>query len=163
MQRGRGVNNQIANIHWITQRAKEFQKNTYFIDYAKAFVWITANWKILKEMGIPAYLSPEKPVCRSKCSIRIKRGKTDWFKTGEGVQGACISSPCLLNLYAEYIIQNAKPDEAKAGMKTARRNINNLRYADATTLMTESREVKSLLMKVKESEKSWLKTQHSEN
>ena len=164
-KKGKGTRHQIANIRWIIEKARGFQKNIYFcfIDYAKAFVWITANWKILKEMGIPAYLSPEKPVCRSKCSIRIKRGKTDWFKTGEGVQGACISSPCLLNLYAEYIIQNAKPDEAKAGMKTARRNINNLRYADATTLMTESREVKSLLMKVKESEKSWLKTQHSEN
>jgi len=118
--------------------------------------------KFLKEMGIPAYLSPEKPVCRSKSNITIKRGKTDWFKTGEGVQGACISSPCLLNLYAEYIIQNAKPDEAKAGIKTVRRNTNNLRYADATTLMTESK-AKSLLIKVKESEKSWLKTQHSEN
>ena len=98
-----------------------------------------------------------------EATVRTGHGTTECLQIGKGVRQGCRLSSCLFNLYAEYIIQNAKPDEAKAGMKTARRNINNLRYADATTLMTESREVKSLLMKVKESEKSWLKTQHSEN
>ena len=88
----------------------------------------------------------------------------DWFKIGKGVYQGCILSPCLFNLHAEYIMRNAKLDESQAGIKTARRNINNLRYADDTTLMAESEELKSLLMKVKvESENSWLKTQHSEN
>ena len=89
----------------------------------------------------------------------------DWFQIGKGVQEGCILSPCLFNLYSEYTLWNAKLDEAQAGIKIARRNINNLRYADDITLMAESEEeLKSLLMKVKEeSGKSWLKTQHSEN
>ena len=92
-------------------------------------------------------------------------GTTDWFQIGKGVRQGCILSPCLFNLYAEYIMRNAGLEEAQAGIKIARRNINNLRYADDTTLMAESEEeLKSLLMKVKEeSGKSWLKTQHSEN
>ena len=82
---------------------------------------------------------------------RTGHGTTDWFKTGKGVQQGCILSPCLFNLYAEYIMQNAGLDVARAGIKTARRNINNLRYADDTTLMAESeKELRSLLMKVKE-------------
>ena len=87
-----------------------------------------------------------------------------WLQTGKGICQGCILSPCLFNLYAEYIMRNAELDEVQAGIKIARRNINNLRYADDTTLMAESEELKSLLMKVKEeSGKSWLKAQHSEN
>ena len=89
--------------------------------------------------------------------------KWTWFKIGDGVHQGCILSPCLFNLYAEYIMQYARLDEAQAGIKIARRNINNLRYAEDTTLMAESKELQSLLMKVKEESKSWLKTQHSKN
>ena len=97
-------------------------------------------------------------------TVRTGHG-TDYFQIGKGVKQRCIFSPCLINFYTEYIIRNAELDETQAGIKIARRNINNLRYADDITLMAESEEeLKSLLMKVKaESEKSWLKTQHSEN
>ena len=97
--------------------------------------------------------------------IGSSHGTTDWFQIGKGIYQGCILSPRLFNLHAEYIMRNAGLNEAQAGIKIAGRNINNLRYADDTTLMAESEEeLKSLLMKVKEeSEKSWLKTQHSEN
>ena len=85
----------------------------------------------------------------------------DWFQMGKGVHQCCILSPCLFTLYAEYIMRNARLDEAQAGVKIVGKNINNLRYADDTTLMAESEELKSLLMKVKE--ETWLKTQHLEN
>ena len=99
----------------------------------------------------------EKPVCRSRTKVRT--GTTDWFQTGKGIHQGCILSPSLFNLYAEYIIRNAGLDEAQAGIKISRRNINNLRYADDTTLKAESKEeLKGLLMKVKEeSEKVGLK------
>ena len=98
-------------------------------------------------------------------TVRTGHGTTDWFQIGKGVCQGCILSPCLFNLYAEYIMQNAELDEAQAGIKIAGRNTKNLRYANNTTLKAESEEeLKSLLMKVKEeSRKSWLKTQHSEN
>ena len=101
----------------------------------------------------------------TKAITRTGHGKTHWFQIGKGIHQGCIVSPRLLNLYAEYIMRNVGLDEAQAGIKTARRNISNLRNADDTTLMAESEEeLKSLLMKVKEeSGKSWLKTQHSEN
>ena len=107
----------------------------------------------------PPYLLPEKPVCRSR-SNRTGHGTTDWFQIGEGVCQGCILSPCLFNLYAEYIMKNAGLDEAQAGIKIAGRNVNNFRYADDTMLMAESEEeLKSLLMKVKqEREKSGLKS-----
>ena len=96
--------------------------------------------------------------------VRTGYGTTDWFKTGKGVRQGCILSLCLFNLYAEYIMRNAGLEEAQVGINIAGRNTNNLRYADDTTLMAESKELKSLLVKVKEEiEKSWLKTQHSEN
>ena len=100
-----------------------------------------------------------KPVCRSEATVRIGHGTTDWFQTGKGVRQGCILSPCLFNLYVQYITRNTGLEEAQAGIKTARRNINNLRYADDTTLMAESKdELKSLLMKVKkDSEKVVLK------
>ena len=117
-------------------------------------------WKILKEMEIPDYL--RYLYAGQEAIVRTGHG-TDWFQIGKGVCQGCILSPCLVHLYAEYSIRNAWLDEAQAGIKIARRSINNLRYADNTTLMAESEEeLESLLMKVKEeSEKNWLKTQHS--
>ena len=114
-------------------------------------LWVTANWKILKEMGIPDHLTCllRNLYAGHEGTVRTRHETTDCFQIGKG-QG-CILSPCLLNLYAEYIMQNARLDEAQAGIKIARRNINNLRYAYDTTLMAESEEeLKSLLMKVKE-------------
>ena len=102
-------------------------------------VWITINWKILKEMGIPDHL-----ICLlrnlyagQEATVRTGHGKTDWFQTGKGVYQGCILSPCLFNLYAEYIMRIAGLEETQAGIKIAGRNINNLRYADDTTLMAE--------------------------
>ena len=92
--------------------------------------------------------------------VRTGPGTTDWFQIRKGVCQGCILLPCLFNLYAEYIKQNARLDEAEAGINTAGRNINNFRYADDTTLMAESEELKSLLMKVKEESECWLKAQH---
>ena len=124
-------------------------------------VWITINWKFLQEMGIIEHL-----ICLlrnlyvgQEATVRTGHGTTDWFQIGKGVYQRCILSPCLFNFYAEYIMRNAKLDEAQAGIKIARRNINHLRYADDTTLMAESEEeLKNLLMKVKEeSEKVDLK------
>ena len=112
-------------------------------------VWITINLENPSRDGNtrPPYLPPEKSVCRSR-SNRTGHGTTEWFQIGKGVRQGCILSPCLFNLYAEYIMRNAGLDEAQAGIKIARRNINNLRYADDTTLMAESEEeLKSLLIK----------------
>ena len=108
---------------------------------------------ILKEKGIANHLTYllRNLYARQEATVRTGHGTTDWFQIGKGVCQGCILSPCLFNLYAEYIMRNAGLEEAKAGIKIARRNINNLRYADDTTLMTESEEeLKSLLMKVKE-------------
>ena len=116
-------------------------------------VWITTNWKILQEMGIPDQLTclQKNLYAGQEATVRNGHGTTDWFKIGKGVGQGCILSPCLFNLYAEYIMGNAGLEEAQTGIKMARRNINNLRYADDTTLMAESEEeLKSLLMKVKE-------------
>ena len=109
-------------------------------------------WKILQEMGIPDHLTGllRNLYAGQEATVRTGHGTTDRFQIGKGVCQGCILSPCLFNLYAEYCIQNAGQDEAQAGIKISRRNINNLRYADDTTLMTESKELKSLLMKVKE-------------
>ena len=123
-------------------------------------VWITINWKILKEMGIPDHLTCllRNLYAGQEAKVRTGHGTTDWFQIRKGVHQGCILSPCLFNLYAEYIMKNARLDEAQAGSKIARRNIYDLRYADDTTLMAESKELNSLLMKVKEeSEKIVLK------
>ena len=118
-------------------------------------------------MGIPVHLTCllRNPYAGQEATVRTWYGTTDWFQIGKGVCQGCILSPCLLfNLHAEYIMRNAGLGEAQAGIKIARRNISNLRYADGTTLMAENKELKSLLMKVKQvSEKNWLKIQHSEN
>ena len=115
-------------------------------------VWITINWKILKEKGIPDHLTClfRNLYAVQKATVRTGHGTTDWFQIGKGVCQCCILSLCLFNLYAEYIMRNSGLEDAQAGIKTAGRNINNLRYADDTTLMAESEELKSLLMKVKE-------------
>ena len=164
-RKGKGARDQIANIYWIIEKAREFQKNIYFclIDYAKAFDCVDHNklWKILKEMEIPDYLTflLRNLYAGQEETVRTGHGTTDWFQIGKGMHQGCILSPCLLNFYAEYIMRNAGLEEAQSGIKIAGRNINNLIYADDTTLMAESEEkLKSLLMKVKgESEKVGLK------
>ena len=124
-------------------------------------VWITTNWKILQEMGIPDHLTflLRNLYVGQEATVRTGHETTDWFQIGKGVRQGCILSLCLFNLYAEYIMRNAGLDEVQAGIKIARRNINNLRYADDTTLMAESEEeLKNLLIKMKEeSEKAGLK------
>ena len=141
--KGRGTRDQISNIHWIMEKAREFQKNIYFwfIDYAKAFSCVDHNqqWKILKEMGILDCL-----ICLlrnlyagQEGTVRMIHETMDWFQIGKRVRQVCILSPCLFNFYAEYIMWNAALDEAQAGIKTASWNSNNLRYVDNTTLMAE--------------------------
>ena len=151
------------------EKAREFQKNIYFcfIDYAKAFDCVDHSklWKILQEMGIPDYLTCilRNLYAGQEATVRTRQG-TDWFQIGKGVCQGYILSPCLFNLNAEYIMRNTGLEESQAGIKIAGRNINNLSYADTTTLMAESEELKSLLMKVKEeSEKVGLKLNGSEN
>ena len=141
------------------------KKNIYFcfFDYAKAFDCMDHNklWKLMKEMGIPDHLTCllRNLYAGQEATVKTKHGTVDWFQIGNGVYQGYILSPCLLNLYEEYIMRNTGLDEAQAGIRIARRNINNLRYADDTTLMAErEEELKSLLMKVKEeSEKTGLK------
>ena len=138
-------------------KAREFQKSIYFcfIDYAKAFVCVDHNklWKILKDIGIPDHLTYllRNLYAGQEATVRTGHGTTDWFQIGKGVHQSCILSPCLFSLYAEYIMRNAWLEEAQGRIKISGRNINNLRYADDTTLMAESEEeLKSLLMKMKE-------------
>jgi len=163
-RKGRGNTDQIANIHWIIEKGREFHKNMYFClsNHAKAFDCVDHNimWKILKEVGISGHL-----ICLlrnlyagQEATVRTGHGTMDWFQIGKAVHHGCILSPCLFNLYAEYIMQNARLDEAQAGIKIAGRNINNLKYIDDTTLMAEREELKRILKKVKEeSEKVGLK------
>ena len=164
-RKGRETRDQISNIRWIIQKAREFQKDIYFcfLNYAKGFDCVDHNklWKILQEMGIPDHLTCflRNLYAGQEATVRTGHGTTDWFKMGKGVHQGCILSPCWFNFYPEYIMRNAGLEEVQAGIKIARRNINNLRYTDDTTLMAESEEeLKSLLMKVKEeSEKAGLK------
>ena len=139
-----------------TSKARELQKSIYFcfIDYAKAFDYVDHSklWKILKEIGLPDHLTCllRNLYAGQEATVRIRHGTADWFQIRKGVRQGCILSPCLFNIYAEYIMQNARLDEAQARTMIAGRNINNPRYADNTTLMAESKEeLKSLLMKVK--------------
>ena len=131
-RKGRGTRDQVANICWIMEKAREFEKNIYFcfIDYAKAFDCVDHNklWKILKKMWIP-----DHPTCLwrnlyagQEATVRTGHGTTDWFHIGKGVCQGCILSPCLLNFYAQYIMRNTGLEEAQAGIKIARSNINNL-------------------------------------
>ena len=156
-RKGRRTRDQIANICWIIEKGRELQKNIYFcfIDYAKTFNCVDHSklWKILQEMGIPDHVTCllRNLYAGQEATVRTGHGTTAWFQTGKGVRQGCVLSPCLFNLHAEYIRQNARLDEAQAGIKIAGRNTSNFRYADDTTLMAESEEeLKSLLMKVKE-------------
>ena len=145
-RKGRGTRDQIANIHWIIEKAREFQKTIYFcfIDYVKAFDYVDHNklWKILEEMGIPDHLACllRNLYAGQETAVRTGHGTTNWFQIGKGVYQGCILSPCLFNLYAEYIMRNAGLDEAQAEIKIAGRKISNLRYANNTTNLTESEE-----------------------
>ena len=131
-RKSRGTKDQIANIHWTIKKAKEFQKNIYFsfIDYAKAFYCVDHNklWKILKEMGVPDHLTGllRNLYANQVATVRTRHGTTDWFQIGKGVRPGCILSPCLFNFYAEYIMRYAGLEEAQAGIKISRRNINNI-------------------------------------
>ena len=139
-RKGRGTRDQTVSICWIIKKAREFQKNIYFcfIDYAKASDCVDHNklCKILKEMGIPDYLTCllRNLYAGQEATVRTGHGSIDWFQIRKGVHQGCILSSCLFNLYAEYIKRNAGLGEAQAGIKIARRNINNLRYADNMTL-----------------------------
>ena len=141
-RKGRGTRYQITNIHCIIGKAREFQKNIYFcfIDYAKAFDCVDHKklWKILKGMDVPDHLNcfVRNLYAGQGATVRTRHGTTDWFQIGKGVRQGCILSPCLFNLNAEYIMRNAGLDEAQAGIKIAGRNINNLRYADDTILIS---------------------------
>ena len=153
-----------------SKKQETSRKNIYFcfIDYTKAFDCVDHSklWKILKEMGIPDHLTHllRNLYAGQEATVRTGHRTTDWFQIRKGVRQDCILSPCLFNLYAEYIMQNAGLDETQTGIKIARWNINNLRYADDTVLIPESEEkLKSLLMSERGEWKSWLKAQHSEN
>ena len=156
---------QFSGHSWIIEKAREFQKNIYccFIDYAKDFDGVDHKKlrKILENIGIPDHLTCllRNLYAGQEATVRTGYGTIDWFQIGKGVHQGCILSPCLFNLYAEYIMRNAGLEETQGGIKIAGRNINSLRYADDTTLMAESEEeLKSFLMKVKEeSEKVGLK------
>ena len=146
-RKGRGIRDQIANIHWITEKEENSRKTSTsaLLTTPKPLtVWITTNWKILKEMGVPGHLISllRNLYAGQEATVRTRHETMDWFKLGKGVSQSCILSPCLFNLYAEYIMRNAG---STAGWSTARikiagRYINNIRNADDTTLMAESKE-----------------------
>ena len=144
-RKGWETRDQIAIICCIIKKAREFQKNIdfCFIEYAKAFECVDHNkqWKILQEMGIPDHLTCllRNLYAGKEATVRFGHGTTDWFQTGNGVHQGCILSPCLANLYAEYIMRNARLDEAQARIKIAGIYINNLRYADDTTLWQKAK------------------------
>ena len=156
-RKGRGTRDQIANILWIIKKARVSKKHLFLLYWLRQSLWLcTTNWEILQEMGIPDHCTCllRNLYAGQKATVRTGHGTTDWFQIRKGVHQGCILSPCLFNLYAEYIMRNARLDEAQAGIKIAGRNISNLRYADDTTLMAESQqELKRLLMKVKEKSK----------
>ena len=140
-RKGKRTRDQIANICWIIEKAMEFQKNIYFcfIGYSKAFDCVDHNkqWKILRDMGVPDLLTCllRNLYAGQEAAVRTLHGTTEWFKIGKGAWQGCILSLCLFNLYAEYIMRIARMD-----VKFARRNINNIRYADDSTLIAESKE-----------------------
>ena len=149
--------NQGSNCQHLLDHRKRKRENIYFyfVNDAKAFDCVDHNklWKILQEMGIPDHLTClfRNLFSGQEATVRTGHGTADCFQIGKGVHQHCILSPCLFNLYTEYIMQNAGLDESQAGIKISRRNSNKLRYADDTTLMAESEEeLKNLLMKVKE-------------
>ena len=137
-RKGRGSRDQVANIHWIMKKAREFQKNIYFcfIDYTKAFDYVDHN-KLENSSRDVNTRTPDLLLrnlyATQEATVRTGHETTDWFQIGKGIRQGCILSLCLLNLYAEYIMQNVGLDGSQVGIKIARRNINNLRYADETT------------------------------
>ena len=149
-RKGRGTRDQIANICWIMEKAREFRNTSIsaLLTMPKPLtVWITINYgKFYKEMGIADHLTYflRNLYAGQEATVRTEHGTTDRFQTGKEVRQGCTLSPCLFNLYAEFIMRNAGLEEAQAGIKIARRNINNLRYAES------EEELKSFLMKVKE-------------
>ena len=154
-RKGRGTRDQIANICWIMEKARETRKTSIsaLLTMPKPLtVWITTNCKILQDLEIPDHLTCllRNLYAGQEAIVRTGHGTTDWFQIGKGVRQGCILSSCLFNFYAEYIMRNAGLEVGQAGIKIAGRNINNLRYADYTTLMAKSKEeLKSRLMKVK--------------
>ena len=140
-RKGKGTRDEIANIHWIIEKARQCQKKIYFcfIDYTKAFDCVDHNklWKILREMGVPDHLTCllRNLYAGQEATVRTGHGTTDWFQVGKGVCQGCTLSPWLFNLYAEYIMRNARLDEAQARIKIAWRNTSNLWYADDSTLV----------------------------
>ena len=150
-RKGRGARDQIANVCWIIKKAREFQKNIYFcfINYAKAFDCVDHNklWKILQKIGIPDHLTCllRNLFAGQEATVRTGYGTIDCFQMGKGVHQGCILSPCLFNLYAEYIMRKTGLDEAQAGIKFAGRTNNNLRYPDDTTFMAENKGIKEPL------------------
>ena len=160
-RKGRGTRDQIANIQWITEKKQESSRKTSISALLTIPKPLTVDhnklWKILREMGIPDHLTCllRNLYAGQEATVRTGHGATDWFQIGKGACQGYILSPFLLNLYAEYIMRNAELEESQAGIKIARRNIKNLRYADDTTFMAEGEEeLKNLLMKVKVKEKS---------
>ena len=147
----------MLNYYAVNKKQESSRKTSIsaLLTMPKAFNCVDHNklWKILKEMGIPDHLTCllRNLYAGQKATVRTRHGTTDWFQMGKGVRQGCILSPCLFNLYAEYIMRKTWLEETQAGIKIAGKNINNLRYANDTTLMAESEEeLKSLLMKVKE-------------
>ena len=144
-RKGRGTRDQIANILWIIEKAREFQKNIYFcfINYTKAFDCMNHNkqWKILKEMGIPDHLTCllRNLDAGQEATVRTRHSTTNWFQIGKRVHQGCVLSPCLFNLYAEYIMWNARLNEVQAEIKIARSNINNLRYQKTPPLWQKAK------------------------
>ena len=144
LRKGRGTRDQIANIHWIIEKAREFQRKSTsaLFDYAKVFDCVNHNklWKILQEMEIPDHLTCllRNLYAGQEATVRTGHGTTDRFQIGKGECQGCLFSPCLFNLNAEHIMQNARMDDARVGIKIAGRNINNLRYADDTTLLQKA-------------------------
>ena len=155
-RKGRGTRDQIANIRWIIEKGREFQKIIYSALWTMSrplTVWITTNWKNLQKMEISDHLTCllRNLYAGQEATVRTSHGTMDLFQIGKGLHQGYILSPCFFNVYTEYILWNAGLDEAQDGIKIARRNINNLRNTDDTTLMTESKEeLKCLLMKVTE-------------
>ena len=143
-RKGRGTRDQIANIHLIYQKSKRVLEKHLFIDYTKAFDCVDHNklWKILKEMGLLDHLTClfRNLYAGQEATVRTGHGTTDWFQIGKGGHQGCVLSPYLFNLYAECITRSAGLEEAQAGIKISGININNLRYADDTTLMAEIEE-----------------------
>ena len=152
-RKGRGTRDQIANICWIIKKQESSRKTSLsaLLTMPKLLtVWITIHWKILKEVGIPDHLTCllRNLYASQEATVRTGHGTTDWFQIVKGVRQGYILLPCLFNLYAEYIMRNAGLEEGQGGIKIAGRNINNLRYAEDTTLLAESeKELKNLLIK----------------